>query len=235
MPINYENLELLYEDSFNNFDQWYHEGVGEIKKAPNGGMRLHCFGSRQGGPACMGFFRPTLPDQITVEYDVVIRSQGGLLINYIAMRGLNREDPVEDIDILPERTGIMANYYDRKYGLQSYHVSISRFNDKGEHTGTSNWRRNPGSLLIGHGLDPCKELNKRYHIRLTKDEGACQCYVDKTYAHGFIDRDMLRLPVPDYGKFVFRVIGSDVMVDINNFKVFKVAPAQETRTFTGLY
>lgn len=235
MPIEHDVLELLHHETFEVLDDWHHEGIGKLEQAPEGGMRLHCCGSRQGGQACMAFFRETLPDQVAFEYDLIIRSHGGLFINYLAIRGLNSEDLIADIDRLPERTGIMANYYEKKWGLQSYHLSISRFNDKGEHTGTSNCRRNPGSLLVGHGIDPCRELDKKYHIKITKDEGACQVFVDDVFAYGFIDRDILRYPIPDYGKFGFRVIGSDVMVDVSDFKVYRISKNDEIRKFHGLF
>jgi hypothetical protein len=227
MPVDYPDLDLLYADDFAGFDQWHHEGVGRIEAAPGGGMRLHCFGSRQGGRGCMAFFRPTLPDQVTMEYDITVRSHGGLVINYIAIRGLRDEDMIEDAHRLPPREGIMANYYALRWGLQSYHVSFSRFNDKGEHTATSNWRRNPGSLLVGHGVDPCTEINRRYHVRITKDKGHCQLFVDGRFAHGFIDRDASRHPIPDVGKFGFRLIGSDVMADVERFRVHRVPVAEE--------
>jgi len=229
MPIAYPNLELLYADDFADFNNWHHEGIGDITRAPDGGMRLHCLGSKQGGRGCMAFFRPTLPDQIAVEYDLTVRSHGGLVINYIAIRGLNGEDLIADRDRLEPRTGIMANYFARKWGLQSYHLSFSRFDDAGRHTETSNWRRNPGSLLVGHGLDPCTELHRRYHIRITKDEGHLQLFVDGRFAHAFIDRDSSRYPIPDTGKFGFRLIGADVMADIFAFRVYRVAPSQEIR------
>jgi len=221
VPIDYENLETLYSDDFENFDNWHHEGVGEIAEAPEGGMRLHCFGSKQGGRGCMAFFRPTLPDQVAFEYDIMVHSHGGLVINYLAIRGINDEDMIEDMDRLRPREGIMANYYAVKWGLQSYHVSFSRFNDKGEHTGTSNWRRNPGALLIGHGRDLCTEIGKKYHIRVTKDFGHCQLYVDGVFAHGFVDHDFSR-PIPDKGKFGFRLIGSDVKADVWNYRVYRI-------------
>lgn len=170
----------------------------------------------------MAFFRPTLPDRIAVEYDLAVRSQGGLVINYVAIRGLTGEDLIEDRDKLEPRTGIMANYYGLKWGLQSYHVSVSRFNDKGEHTGRSNWRRNPGSALCGHGIDAVQEIGRWYHIRLTKDHGHCQLFVDGRFAHGFVDRDTSKRPIPDTGKFGFRLIGSDVMADIRSFRIFRV-------------
>jgi hypothetical protein len=221
MPVDYPNQKLLHEDNLEDFGNWHHEGIGEIKPAPDGGMRLHCFGSKQGGQGCMAFFRPNLPDHVAFEYDVAVRSHGGLLINYLAIRGQNGEDMIEDAGKLPERTGVMKDYWGHEQGLQSYHVSISRFNDKGEHTETSNWRRNPGCRLVGHGIDPCQEINREYHIRVVKDWGHCQLFADGRFAHAFMDYDQ-SFPIPDTGKFGFRTIGSDVMVDIRNFRIFSI-------------
>lgn len=222
MPVDYPNGDLLHADDFETLDNWHHEGIGQIARAPEGGLRLHCFGSKQGGRGCMAFFRPNLPDQIAVEYDLTVRSHGGLVINYIAIRGLNGEDMIADAELLPPRTGVMRDYWDRRKGLQSYHVSVSRFNDKGEHTGTSNWRRNPGCLLIGHGNDLVQEIGRTYRLRITKDGGHCQLFVDGQFAHAFIDRDTSVLPIPDTGKFGFRLIGSDVMADVAAFRVYRI-------------
>lgn len=220
---DYSNIETLYEDDFSDgFGNWHHEGIGQIEESPDGGMRLHCFGSKQGGPGCMAFFRPDIPDQMAVEYDLTIRSHGGLVINYIAIRGLNGEDLIGDVDKMEPRIGKMANYFGTRWGLQSYHVSVSRFNDKGEHTGTSNWRRNPGMILVCHGKDLVTEVDRKFHIRISKDKGHLQLYVDGEHSMAFLDRDEGRGPIPDYGKFGFRLIGSDVKADIENFKVFKL-------------
>ena len=221
MPIDYPNLDLLHRDDFANTDSWFHEGGGFMERAPEA-IRLRCVSSKQGDVGCMAFFRPTLPDQIAVEYDLVVRSHGGLAINYIACRGMRGEDLIEERNKLPPRTGIMANYWADKWGLQSYHVSISRFNDKGVHTQTSNWRRNPGALLVGHGTDPAQEMNRKYRIRLTKDHGHCQLFVDGMFAHGLVDHATQHGPIPDTGKFGFRLIGSDVTVDVSAFRVYRI-------------
>lgn len=224
MPIEYENGDVLHRDDFETFANWHHEGVGELKRAPNGGMRLRCFGSEQGGRGCMAFFRPTLPDHIAVEYDVTVRSHGGLVINYIAIRGLDGEDLIDDREALPPRIGIMADYYSAKRGLQSYHVSYSRFDDDGVHTETSNARRNPGCLLIAQGIDFCTEINRPFHIRLCKTKGHLQLFVDGRHSLSFFDRDTAQYPIPDAGKFGFRLIGSDVMADVANFRVHAIEP-----------
>jgi hypothetical protein len=224
MPTIYTNQEPLCSDDFGNFDCWRHEGVGKIEAAPRGGMRLHCFGSRQGAEGCMAFFRPDLPDHIAVEYDIVVRAHGGLMINYIALRGLDGEDALADGDRLPRRTGVMSDYYLASQGLQSYHISFSRFDDAGVHTETSNLRRNPGMKLVGEGIDRCAEINRAYRIRLCKSRGHVQFHVDGVFSHACLDWDAAEYPVPDHGKFGFRLIGSDVMADITQFRVYAIQP-----------
>lgn len=229
MPLNYPDGERLFQEDWTSLDRWHHEGVGQMVLLPGGGLRLHCLGSQQGGRGCMAFFRPDLPDQVAVSYDVIIHSQGGLMINYLAIRGLNGEDLIRDAAQLEPRTGIMANYYAKKWGLQSYHVSVSRFDDAGRHTDTSNWRRNPGGLLVGQGEDPIQAIGRRFQVRLVKDAGFLQLHVDGRYIHGVFDRDTSRYPLPDWGKFGFRLIGSDVQVDVFNFQVHRVPRLDEPR------
>ena len=224
MPTDYTNQELLHSDDFENFDGWHHEGAGKIENAPGGGMRLHCFDSRQGAEGCMAFFRPDLPDHVAVEYDIAIRSHGGLVINYIALRGLNGEDMIDDIERLPKRTGVMSDYYLASQGLQSYHISFSRFNDAGVHTATSNLRRNPGMKLVSEGIDPCTEIDRFYRIRLCKSRGHVQFHVDSVFSHACLDGDTSEYPIPEHGKFGFRLIGSDVMADIMQFRVYAIQP-----------
>ncbi|MCZ7644962.1 MAG: YesU family protein [Planctomycetota bacterium] len=234
MPFEYPNQEELHADDFETLERWHHEGIGELVKLDGGGMQLHCFGSQQGREGCMAFFRPTLPDQIAVEYDLTVHSHGGLVINYLAMRGLHGEDMLADAAKLPPRPGIMANYYAEKDGLQSYHVSISRFGDDGQHTATSNWRRNPGGLLVGHGIDPCKEIGRRYRVRVVKDLGHLQFFADGQFAHGFVDWADAPRKRPDYGKFGFRTIGSDVKISVQHFRVYRVkANEGQWKPWTG--
>ena len=77
-------------------------------------------------------------------------------------------------------------------------------------------------MLVGHGVDPMQEIGRKYRVRVVKDGGHLQLFVDAQFAHGIIDRDTLRYPIPDYGKFGFRLIGSDVMADVGNLAVYRV-------------
>ncbi len=222
MPLDYPEKERLHEDRFASLENWYHEGIGQLKLIEGGGLHMDCIGSRQGGPGCMAFFRPDLPDQVAVSYEVVVHGHGGLIINYLAIRGLQGEDLIEDAEKLAPRDACMRNYFAKKWGLQSYHLSYSRFDDEGNHTETSNWRRNPGLLLAGHGPDPVKELGKSFHVRITKDAGFLQFFVDGQFAHGVMDRDTGRYPIPDWGKFGIRLIGSEVRAEFRNFQVYRI-------------
>ena len=82
-----------------------------------------------------------------------------------------------------------------------------------------------GSTLVGrhpscHVCIPAKGLSRRH----------CQVFVDGRFAHGFIDRDQSRYPIPDTGKFGFRLIGSDVMADTRGFRVYSIEPDESIWT-----
>lgn len=218
MTIEYTDLETLVEAS--DPASWVHEGVGSIEATADGAVRLTCRGSRQGQEGCMAFLRQPLPDQIAVEYTLTVKSRGGLIINYLALRGVNGEDLFDPR--LPKRTGIMPNYWATQWGLQSYHVSICRFNDRGQHTGTSNWRRNPGARLVGHGEDPIREIDRAYRVRITKDRGHGQLFVDGVFAHGFVDHATNLGPIPDHGRFGFRLVGQNVVAEFRDLSVRRI-------------
>jgi hypothetical protein len=222
--LDYADLDLLHSDDFSGgCAGWRHEGIGGLAPGPQGGMRVHCNTPAGSSLGCMAFFHAPLPDPVAVEYDLTVLRHGGLVINYLAMRGAAGEDALADAHRLPPRDGLMANYWSRQWGLRSYHVSISRFSSSGEHSGTSNWRRNPGCYLMAHGHDFVRQLDRPYRIRLVKDAGHCALYVDGECAHGFVDRDTRRGAIPDTGHFALRLRGADVAVDVNRFRVFRVA------------
>ena len=59
--------------------------------------------------------------------------------------------------------------------------------------------------------------------RLTKDGGHLQCFVDGAFAHAAFDRDAAAYPIPDHGKFGFRLIGANVAADVRAFRVYRIA------------
>ena len=212
--------EVLFADDFtSDLSNWHHEGLGEASIIEPGLLRLDCTGSRQGAEGCMLFCRKDFPDQIAVSYRLRLEQSNGLIITFVAMRGLNGEDLIED---LPPRQGVFKDYVGEDAPMRSYHVSVSRYGDTGEHTGVSNWRRNPGLNLVGQGPDLCKEIGREYRVLIVKDGKHLQLGVDGEVAHEFTDPDELPDDIPSAGKVGFRAIGSKVVADIREFRVFKL-------------
>jgi len=209
--------EILFEDDFRSgLDSWHHEGTGLVSSPEPGVMLLDCTDSRQGGRGCQAFCRRDFPDGIAVEYGLLVRESNGLVITFVAMRGLRGEDIITE---LPPRQGVFADYVGKDARMRSYHVSVSRYNDRGEHTGVSNWRRNPGLHLMGQGEDLCREVGRPYRIRVVKDGPHCQLGVDGRLAHEFTDPDKLPDEIPSGGKVGFRAIGSRVIAEVREFRV----------------
>jgi hypothetical protein len=207
--------KTLFEDNFANLDNWHHEGGGNLSQPEANLMQLNCIGSKQGKAGCMSFCKKDFPDNVCIEYDMRVVTSKGLLITFIASKGRNGEDMITE---LPAREGIFADYiFNPK--MRSYHLSVSRYNDKGEHTGVSNWRRNPGIFMMGQQEDLCKKINNWYHIAIIKKGGLLQLAVDGKLAGGFIDPDEIPELIPSDGKVGFRAIGSEVIAQIKNFKV----------------
>ncbi|MDW7682125.1 MAG: DUF1961 family protein [bacterium] len=210
--------ETIFEDNFQNFDNWVHEGRGELTQPTPEIMQINCIGSAQGGVGCMAFCKPDFPNQICIEYDLRILTTNGLLINFIACQGRQGEDMLAD---LPPRKGVFADYVFNS-NLRSYHFSVSRYDDDGVHTGFSNWRRNPGLFLMAQQPDLCKQPDKWYHIKIVKSGGFLKMTVNDQLAGGFIDLEEIPDQIPGAGKLGFRAIGSNVIVQIKNFRVRKI-------------
>ncbi len=207
--------KVLYQDNFENLKNWHHEGGGKLTQPENKLLQLNCIGSRQGGAGCMAFCRIDFPDNISIEYDLKVISSKGLIITFIAAQGRNGEDMITE---LPPRQGIFNDYIANPR-MRSYHVSVSRYNDKGEHTGVSNWRRNPGLFMMGQQPDLCEKIGKWYHITIIKKGGLLQLAVNGKLAGGFKDSDEIPDEIPQTGKIGFRSIGAEVIAQIKNFKV----------------
>lgn len=208
---------VLFQDDFRSgLSNWRHEGTGAVTIAEPGVMLLECIGSRQGAEGCQAFCRRDFPDGIAIEYDLLVKISNGLVITFVAMRGLKGEDIITG---LPPRRGIFSNYVGPAAPMRSYHVSVSRYNDEGVHTGVSNWRRNPGLHLVGQGEDLCKDIDRNYRIRIVKDGPHCQLGVDGRLAHEFTDPGTLPDEIPSSGKVGFRAIGAKVIAEIRSFRV----------------
>ncbi len=209
--------EVLFEDDFENLDKWHPEGlVAGVALLEKGILRLDCSGSEQGGLGCMAFCNEDFPDSICLEFDFYMEEKNGLVLVFCGMKGLNGQDAITGV---PQRKGMFDEYTGENALIRSYHVSISRYDDNGSHTGVSNWRRNPGLHLMAQGSDFCKEIRKKYHIAIIKAGPGCQLQVDGIVASGFTDPQTLADEIPTSGKVGFRAIGRKAIARISNFKV----------------
>ncbi len=214
-PLVEARGQVLYSDNFASLDNWHHEGRGQLTQPEPNVMQLNCVGSKQGSAGCMAFCRTDFPDNICIEYDLRVLTRNGLVITFIAAQGRHGEDMITG---LPKREGVFADYIFNP-GLRCYHVSVSRYNDKGEHTGVSNWRRNPGIFLMAQQRDLCKEPLNWYHVAIVKQGPLLQMAVNGALAGGFVDPNEIPEPIPSAGKVGFRSIGAEVLAQIRSFKV----------------
>jgi len=212
--------DVLYEDGFHDLDEWHGEGLVTGVTLTDGALRLDCTGSRQGQVGCMAFCRRDFPDRIAVDYDLFVETANGLIITFVAMRGLAGEDAITGV---PARRGVFSDYNGKGEGVtpttRSYHVSMSRYDDDGSHTGVTNWRRNPGLHLMAQGDDPCKWIRTPHHVRIVKAGPHLQLQVDGQVATDFTDPDELPDEIPTSGKIGFRLIGAQAIARIRNFRV----------------
>lgn len=214
-PLPEISTKILYLDDFANLKNWFHEGIGFLSTPEPGIMQINCLGSKQGAEGCMAFCRTDFPDDIAIEYEMKALSTRGLLITFLGARGRRGEDIITG---LPPRRGIFADYINSEH-LRCYHLSVSRYDDNGKHTGTSNFRRNPGFFLMAGQEDLCKEPQTWYKIVIYKQGGKINLTVNGVRAGGFTDPGVIPEPIPVDGKVGFRAIGSDVLIQIRNFKV----------------
>jgi len=214
--------KVIYQDNFQDLANWHAEGlVHGVSLLKPGVMRLDCTGSEQGEIGCMAFCKTDFPDNICLEYNIYVEEKNGLAITFLAMQGLNGEDAIDGV---PFRKGLFREYVGRKAATRSYHVSISRYNDKAQHTGVSNWRRNPGAHLMAQADDLCKEIQRPYRIAIIKKGPLLQLQVDDRFASGFDDPQDIEGDIPRKGKIGFRLIGAKAIARISNLKVTLVDP-----------
>ena len=145
---------VLYEDTFANLNAWHHEGIGELTQPEADIMQLNCVGSKQGAAGCMAFCRQDFPDSICIEYEMRALTNRGLLITFIAAQGRQGEDMITE---LPAREGIFADYI-LNPRLHCYHVSISRYDDKGIRLALNG--KGVGQIRITDGKFPVKDTIK---------------------------------------------------------------------------
>ena len=207
----------LFVENFLNLEHWHLEGhTSGVSLLNDGWLRLDCTGSKQGGVGVHAILTKEMPDSICVKFDLLIEEKNGLLITFLGLKGLNGQDAITGV---PPRSGLFSDYTGQDAAICSYHLSLCRYDDQGVHTGTSNWRRNPGLLLVGQGLDPCTEINKIYSVAIIKQGRRCQLQVDGKVISGFTDAEATEKAIPRDGKIGFRVIGARAVVRIAHVQV----------------
>jgi hypothetical protein len=210
---------VLLDEKFKNLDNWHLEGQKEaISISAPGTLRLACV-SAMGQVGAMAFYKRDLPDNICIEYDLVVENHNGLLITFVGMKGVNGEDAITGV---PPRTGVFDDYVGQNASTRSYHVSVCRYMDDGVHSGVSNWRRNPGLHLMTSGKDWCTETNTPYHVKICKQGPRCWVDVNGKRGAEFADPQTLSEPIPTDGKFGFRAIGAKAFFRISNVKVTRL-------------
>ena len=217
-PIHVDEREDIFVDDFRNLDNWQHEGIGYLSQPTPNVLQISCVGSAQGEVGSMAFCKQDLPDRIIIEYALRVIETNGLVINFIACQGRHGEDVLDDF---PLRRGTFADYV-YSADIRSYHVSISRYDDSGNHTGVSNWRRNPGLFLMAQQPDLCNVPHLWHRIRILKLNNTLQMWVGEKIVGGFEDLNEIPEPLPGSGKFGFRVIGRKAIVQVKNFKVSRI-------------
>ena len=208
--------QTLYVEQYDTLDAWHCEGIAGMSLRRGVGMLLECVDSRQGSAGCNVFCRREFPDRIAVEFSLRVAESDGLVITFLAVRGLHGEDAIAG---LPQRIGEFKDYVGEDARIRSYHVSVSRYDDQGVHTGVSNWRRNPGLHLMDQGVDLCSEVGRQYAVRIEKNGASCALFVDGMPGPAFTDPDSLPDEIPSSGKIGFRAIGSRVIAEISGFRV----------------
>src|SRR3954469_25088839 len=195
--------KVLLDEHFNNLDRWHLEGQKQAISIPSPGqLRLACE-STMGQVGAMAFCKQDFPDDICIEYDLIVENHNGLLITFVAMQGVHGEDAITGV---PAREGVFDDYVGEKASTRSYHVSVCRYDDEGKHTGVSNWRRNPGLHLMTSGKDLCPETNQPYHLRITKRGPAGAVFVNNEPGSQFTAPQTLPGPILTAGKIGFRAI-----------------------------
>jgi hypothetical protein len=212
--------KVLLHEHFTNLDRWHVEGmINGVTVVPPGQLRLACDQSKQGSIGVMAFCKQDFPDNICIEYDLVVENHNGLLITFVAMQGIHGEDAITGV---PPRRGVFEDYVGENASTRSYHVSVCRYMDDGVHSGVSNWRRNPGLHLMVSGRDLCTEIDKLYHVKICKQGPHCWVDVNGERGAEFTDPETLPGLIPTVGKFGFRAIGVKAFFRISNVKVTKL-------------
>lgn len=209
--------ELIFEDVFDNLDQWRKEGSGTVTISADSQMVItDSAGSAGTAVWCL----IDAEENFELEYETGFNDSSGLAILYLCTAGIQHEDMFTE---LPPRNGSMAEYANSP--LRDYQISYHSF-DAGIHYNYTKIRKNPGGLLLSNiEEDPCIE-SRIYYINIIKISNRIQVYVDGQLIHDVKDKGAFGHSVYLDGKFGFWTQGweKESTVTINHVRLFKLTP-----------
>ena len=210
-----ERGKLLLQDDCDAMENWFIEarenGSGEIA---DGALRVT---STSQGKGMHAWFRPDLPDNVRIEYDMTVHGPKGFALVFFCAKGTKGQDIITG---LPARDGTFSQYV-RNDDLRCYHLSVHRMGT-GSWVDGANLNRNPAKALVQrNAVDPCPpaEGDQTYHMTLIKTGPRIQLLVDDKPVLLYIDDGE---EAYDGGKLGFRQI-YESSISYDNLRVYEAA------------
>ena len=210
--------KLLFEDTCETMESWFVEGEGRADVV-DGALRVVSTSNELG---CHAWFRPDLPDNVIIEYDMTVHGPEGFALVFFCARGAQGEDIIAG---LRPRTGSFGEYVANKQ-LLCYHLSVHRMGPQERYVEGANLNRNPPKTLIQrNAVDPCPPAkgDQSYHLRLIKMGRSIRFYVNRELVFYCFDES----PQPyGGGKFGFRQIYLST-ISYDNLRVYQAVLPKE--------
>lgn len=209
--------QLLFHHDCSSMHNWSIEGSKGHAEIVGGKLRVTSTDHKRGVHA---WFRPDLPDNVRIEYDMTVHDRHGFALVFFCAHGAGGEDILED---LPPRDGVFDEYV-RNDRLRCYHLSVHR-RGVTEWVDGANLNKNPGkTLLQRHAIDPCppSDEDRTWHMTIIKMGARIQLLVDERPVLFYLDDAD---EAYGGGKFGFRQIyHSEISYD--NLRVYEAMRAE---------
>jgi len=210
--------KLLFEEPCETMDNWFVEGEGKAEIV-NGALRVVSTSNELG---CHAWFRPDLPDNVIIDYDMTIHGPKGFALVFFCAHGAQGEDIITG---LPARKGSFGEYVANQR-LLCYHLSVHRMGPQQKYVEGANLNRNPPKTLIQrNAVDPCPPAkgNQSYHIRLIKMGRCIRFFVNDRLILFCFDENAKPY---EGGKFGFRQIYLST-ISYDNLRVYQAVLPEE--------
>jgi len=212
--------QVLFRDDFETIENWFIEGDEGRAEIADGSLRVVSTSHKKGIHA---WFRPDLPGDVWIEYDMTVHSPKGFALVFFSTHTSKNQDILTD---LPPRDGSFGQYVNNPQIL-GYHLSVHRYGTESWVQG-ANLNKNPGKTLIQrNAVDPCppSEDDRTHHLTLVKTGRRIQFFADDRPVLFYIDDD----PKPyDGGKFGFRQIYLST-ISYDSLRIYQAAMPQTDR------